>query len=103
MGVRNSIELHKEGISDVALRPDDKIFATAGWDGKVRVYSYKKAAPLAILKVYSACTLTARHGRSISMHCIREKHHRCKRLFMLLCHSTTRQGSRLWHFPRITC
>lgn len=47
---RKTLELHKEGISDIALRPDDKIFATAGWDCRVRLYSYKKAAPLAILK-----------------------------------------------------
>lgn len=58
MAVRKSIELHKKGISDVALRPDDKVFATAGWDGKVRVYNYKKAAPLAILKYHTAGVTT---------------------------------------------
>ena len=46
-----ALELRKEGISDVALRGDDRLLATAGWDGRMRLYNYRKAAPLAILKV----------------------------------------------------
>ncbi len=55
--VREATELHKEGIADIALRGDGRIFATAGWDCKVRMYSYRKATCLAILKVSSATVL----------------------------------------------
>jgi hypothetical protein len=54
MAVRKTLELQKEGVSDAVLRPDGRVFAIGGWDGRVRLYSYKKATPLAILK--------ARHG-----------------------------------------
>ena len=51
ISTRAAVPLHKEGIEDMALRPDNRIFATAGWDGRVRLYNYRKAACLAILKV----------------------------------------------------
>jgi len=44
-------EMAKEGVSDVALRRDERLFVTAGWDGRLRVYSCKKGACIAILKV----------------------------------------------------
>ena len=50
-----TVELPKEGIADVAVRLDGRIFATAGWDGKIRIFSYGKAKPLALLHVRSIC------------------------------------------------
>ncbi|CAJ2512333.1 Uu.00g053480.m01.CDS01 [Anthostomella pinea] len=38
------------GQQDLRIRSDGKIFATAGWDSKVRVYSAKTMAELAVLK-----------------------------------------------------
>jgi len=38
------------GQQSLTVRSDDKIFATAGWDGKVRVYSAKTLKELAVLK-----------------------------------------------------
>ena len=52
ISVRHSIALQKgRGVGDVAVRPDRKLLATAGWDGRVRVYKYRSGRPLAILKV----------------------------------------------------
>ncbi|KAK1051381.1 Astra associated protein 1 Asa1 [Friedmanniomyces endolithicus] len=38
------------GQQSLAVRPDGRIFATAGWDGRVRVYSAKTMKELAVLK-----------------------------------------------------
>ena len=38
------------GLQSLTIRSDDKILATAGWDGKVRVYSTKTMNELAVLK-----------------------------------------------------
>lgn len=38
------------GQQSLRVRPDGKIFATAGWDSKVRVYSAKTMQELAVLK-----------------------------------------------------
>lgn len=54
MAVRKTLELQKEGVSDAVLRPNGRVFAIGGWDGRVRLFSYKKATPLAILKARHA-------------------------------------------------
>ncbi|XP_024358152.1 protein DECREASED SIZE EXCLUSION LIMIT 1 isoform X2 [Physcomitrium patens] len=40
------------GIGDIALRGDDKIFATSGWDHRVSIYDYRRRKPLAFLKYH---------------------------------------------------
>jgi WD40 repeat protein len=43
------------GVNDIALRPDGRIFATAGWDRRVRLYELGgRWRPLAILKHHAA-------------------------------------------------
>ena len=46
----------KEGIGQLALRPDGRVLATAGWDFRVRLFSAKapKFKPLAVLKYHDA-------------------------------------------------
>lgn len=51
ISVRHSIELQKKGVGDVAVRPDRRLLAAAGWDGRVRLYKYRSGRQLALLKV----------------------------------------------------
>lgn len=55
--VINSKHAGQQGLS---IRSDEKIFATAGWDGRVRVYSCKTLKELAVLKWHKVgCYSTA--------------------------------------------
>jgi WD40 repeat protein len=47
------LPLQQPGLSDVAIRPDGRIAATAGWDTKVRVWGCRKRQPLAVLRWHS--------------------------------------------------
>ncbi|EME40712.1 hypothetical protein DOTSEDRAFT_177860 [Dothistroma septosporum NZE10] len=45
-----SVQTKHAGQQGLVVRNDDKIFATAGWDTRVRVYSVKTMKELAVLK-----------------------------------------------------
>eukprot|EP00731_Ephydatia_muelleri_P022930 Em0015g513a len=49
-----SVELRNPGVSSVKVRRDSKIMASGGWDGRVRVFGFKKGKPLALLNYHSA-------------------------------------------------
>lgn len=54
LSVRHSMEVRgkgRAGVGDVAVRPDRRVLATAGWDGRVRLFKYRSVRPLAVLKV----------------------------------------------------
>lgn len=48
-----SIPVSQRGSNAVHIRKDKKIFASAGWDHRVRVFSWKTGKPLAILKYHT--------------------------------------------------
>ena len=48
------IELATPGVAAAALRDDSRIFVTAGWDKKVRMFHYVKRKPLAVLQYHKA-------------------------------------------------
>ncbi|XP_068956941.1 guanine nucleotide-binding protein subunit beta-like protein 1 isoform X3 [Petaurus breviceps papuanus] len=60
-------ELTNPGIADIAIRPDGKILATAGWDHRIRLFGWKQLKPLAVLDYHSAavhCVAFSDPGRS---------------------------------------
>jgi len=48
------LPLQKPGIAAIKFRDDEKIFASAGWDHRIRIFDAKKLKPLAILKYHTA-------------------------------------------------
>ena len=50
----HALGARQEGVGDVAVRPDGRIVAAAGWDGRVRLYKRRSGAALAVLKVRRA-------------------------------------------------
>lgn len=52
--MRHPVDLPQAGIADVAIRADGRLFASAGWDNKVRLYSYPRGKPLAVLRYHRA-------------------------------------------------
>jgi len=54
LSVRAVLDLPKAGTADVAVRADSRVFASAGWDSKVRVFGYPRGKPLAVLHYHRA-------------------------------------------------
>lgn len=48
----SKVQTTNAGFNSILIRPDDKIFATAGWDYNVRIFSLKKFKPLAVLSYH---------------------------------------------------
>lgn len=48
--IQESVPLTNPGVSHLLIRGDGKIVATAGWDGSVRIFGWKKMKPLAVLQ-----------------------------------------------------
>lgn len=44
------IQTHHSGQQGLSIRSDDRIFATSGWDARLRIYSAKTMKELAVLK-----------------------------------------------------
>ncbi|XP_058826680.1 guanine nucleotide-binding protein subunit beta-like protein 1 [Topomyia yanbarensis] len=46
---KSEIAIKNAGVHRVRIRKDLKVFASAGWDGRVRIFSWKSLRPLAVL------------------------------------------------------
>jgi len=46
---RGDIAIKNAGINCIKIRKDQKIFCSGGWDGRVRVFSWKSLRPLTVL------------------------------------------------------
>lgn len=44
------VQMTNPGVSQLCIRADGKILATAGWDDNIRVFGWKKLKPLAVLQ-----------------------------------------------------
>ncbi|XP_030647826.1 guanine nucleotide-binding protein subunit beta-like protein 1 [Chanos chanos] len=57
--MHDSVELVNPGISQLRVRDDGKILASAGWDNNLRVFAWKKKLrPLAVLKHHTDMVLS---------------------------------------------
>lgn len=50
----NPIALINPGVASILIRPDSKLVAVGCWDGKLKLYSFKKYTLLAVLDVHSS-------------------------------------------------
>lgn len=50
--LKADLTLPDEGVSDVRIRPDGRIFTVASWDHTARVYSWAGLKPLAVLDIH---------------------------------------------------
>lgn len=65
---RGDIALKNAGINCVAIRRDQKVFSAGGWDGKIRIFSWKSLRPLAVLTEHkSAVTDISYSGDKVSL------------------------------------
>ncbi|XP_053725566.1 guanine nucleotide-binding protein subunit beta-like protein 1 isoform X1 [Synchiropus splendidus] len=49
---QDPVPLVNPGVSQLAIRDDGKLLASAGWDHRVRVFGWKKLRPLAVLQYH---------------------------------------------------
>lgn len=46
---KSEIGIKNPGVNRVRIRKDLKVFSSAGWDGRIRIFSWKSLRPLAVL------------------------------------------------------
>lgn len=51
--LQDCVTLVNPGVSQLCLRGDGKLLASAGWDHRVRLFGWKKLQPLAVLKYHT--------------------------------------------------
>lgn len=55
--LRDSVQVVNPGFSQVRIRDDRRILASAGWDHRVRLFGWKKLRPLAVLQHHADVAL----------------------------------------------
>ncbi|RVE68616.1 hypothetical protein OJAV_G00093570 [Oryzias javanicus] len=56
--LQESVELVNPGVSQLCIRADGKLLASAGWDHRVRIFGWKKLRPLAVLQYHTDMVLS---------------------------------------------
>lgn len=51
------IPLKNAGVNCINIRGDHKVFSTGGWDGRIRIFSWKSLRPLAVLTDHKAAIM----------------------------------------------
>lgn len=58
------ITIKKSGLVALRIRPDNKLFATGGYDGRIRIFSMKSMKPLAILQYHRDSVYSLDFGKN---------------------------------------
>ncbi|KAM6930629.1 guanine nucleotide-binding protein subunit beta-like protein 1 [Xenentodon cancila] len=56
--LQDSLMMVNPGVSQLCIRDDGKLLASAGWDHRVRIFGWKKLRPLAVLQYHSDMVLS---------------------------------------------
>ncbi|KAI9534384.1 hypothetical protein NQZ68_014802 [Dissostichus eleginoides] len=56
--LQDSVTLVNPGVSQLCVRGDGKLLASAGWDHRVRIFGWKKLRPLAVLQYHTDLVLS---------------------------------------------
>lgn len=51
--LQDSVTMVNPGVSQLCIRGDGKLLASAGWDHRVRIFGWKKLRPLAVLQYHT--------------------------------------------------
>ncbi|KAJ8415401.1 hypothetical protein AAFF_G00423810 [Aldrovandia affinis] len=51
--LQESVQLVNPGVSQLRIREDRKILASAGWDHRIRLFGWKRLKPLAVLQYHA--------------------------------------------------
>uniref|UniRef100_A0A182NSZ3 WD repeat-containing protein 55 homolog n=1 Tax=Anopheles dirus TaxID=7168 RepID=A0A182NSZ3_9DIPT len=54
IAVKRELAIKNAGVHRVRIRKDLKVFVSAGWDGRLRIFSWKSLRPLAVLTEHKA-------------------------------------------------
>ena len=72
---KKDITATNPGFNSILIRPDHKIFAAAGWDSNVRIYSVKKLKPLAVLSYHKDTVQCLSFSSDNTLACGSKDHH----------------------------
>ncbi|KAF3696132.1 Guanine nucleotide-binding protein subunit beta-like protein 1 [Channa argus] len=56
--LQDCVTMVNPGVSQLCIRQDGKLLASAGWDHRVRVFGWKKLKPLAVLQYHTDMVLS---------------------------------------------
>ncbi|XP_015602838.1 guanine nucleotide-binding protein subunit beta-like protein 1 [Cephus cinctus] len=64
LSLKTTLTLKNPGTSVITTRPDAKVFTAGGWDGRLRIFSWKTLRPLVVLDQHRATILDVVYSNS---------------------------------------